>query len=180
MANELLNKAISGLSIQDVYLRECIITQKDSFDPKAPGYAEVEVQFLHRPASTKIVTVTIAGQDKQIKLLKAEFEAIFRILPPKDASEAQALEMHEVEIADMDLAEQKAEVNVKALFIAEYLITSEDLEPAAIDEFCKFNVGYHVWPYWRELTQSIGNRLRLPPIIPPFYRVPEKAQASKK
>lgn len=171
MKNDLVKKAIECLTIQDVYLRECVIKQKDEFDPKIPKYAEIEAQFLHRPLETSRLSVSIDGQDKPIDLLKAKFEGIFRILPPRNSPE-----MENVDIQNLELPNEQVLVEVRAVFIAEYLIIKDDLSEDAISEFSQFNVGYHVWPYWRELTQSISNRLRLPPIIPPLYRVPPDAQ----
>jgi len=42
----------------------------------------------------------------------------------------------------------------------------------ALDEFARYNVGYHVWPYWREYVQGTCARLGIPPVPVPMYRIP--------
>lgn len=172
MNRDLIDAAIKSLQIQDVYLRECSIVQRKDYDPKVPLYEEAEVVFLHRPTESAVVNVPIDA-DQTVSLLKAHFETIFRVLPPPGAEE-----MTGVDAKNFEETGAKALVDVRAKFTAEYVIRSP-LSEDAIGEFCKFNVGYHVWPYWRELAQSIGNRLRLPPIIPPLYLVPHDAQAAR-
>ena len=174
MNRDLIDKAIKSLKIQDVYLRECSIVQRKDYDPKTPTYDEAEVVFLHRPTETVVINIPIEGQEKPLSLLKAYYETVFRVMPPRDAEE-----MKGVDVNSFEESAAKALVDVRAKFTAEYRIDNAPLEEDAIAEFCKFNVGYHVWPYWRELAQSIGNRLRLPPIIPPLYLVPHEAQAAR-
>lgn len=62
---------------------------------------------------------------------------------------------------------------IVAVFVAKYAsnkqLASEDLEA-----FAESNVGYHVWPYWREYAQSTCARINLNPAITiPFYFVPK-------
>ncbi|RJG10956.1 hypothetical protein D3879_14855 [Pseudomonas cavernicola] len=47
------------------------------------------------------------------------------------------------------------------------------LEEEAMSTFGKVNVGYHVWPFWRELVQSTCNRVGISPISLPFYNPPK-------
>lgn len=171
MNKELLNKAIRHLAIQDVYLRECTIRQQEGYDAKVPKYPKAEVVFMHRYMSYIIREAKPEGQDNTLKYLKASYETVFRILPPRDEPE-----MSGVDLNNAAATETRALVDARAVFIAEYFIEDNALEEEAIKEFCVANVGYHVMPYWRELAQSIGNRLRLPPIIPPLYIVPAEAR----
>ena len=171
MNKELLNKAISHLVIQDVYLRECRIWQREGHDPKDPKYPIAEVVYMHRFAKYDFRNSKPDGQDKVLKYLRAHYETVFRVLPPRGSPE-----MAGVDLNDPAVTEEHAFVSARALFIAEYFITDNSLEEDAIKEFCVANVGYHVTPYWRELAQSIGIRLRLPPIIPPLYVLPPEAR----
>ena len=47
--------------------------------------------------------------------------------------------------------------------------SEEKLEPGSLKAFSKENVGYHVWPYWREFVQSSCSRLNVPLIPMPLY-----------
>lgn len=171
MNKELLNRAIRHLAIQDVYLRECKVWQQEGYDPKDPKYPNAEVVYMHRFANFDIRNSKPEGQDKVLKYLKAYYETVFRVLPPRSSKE-----MVGVDLNDPAVTEAHALVSARALFVAEYYITDNSLEDDAIKEFCVANVGYHVTPYWRELAQSIGIRLRLPPIIPPLYVLPPEAR----
>ena len=62
-------------------------------------------------------------------------------------------------------------VEIKALFSAIY-ISDTNLSEEQIEVFSKNNVGYHVWPYWREFMQSSCMRLSIDPIDAPLYFCP--------
>lgn len=171
MNKELLDKAIRHLAIQDVYLRECRVWQKEDHDPKNPKYPNAEVVYMHRFANYDIRNMKPEGQDKVQKYLKVYYETVFRVLPPHGSPE-----MIGVDLNDPAITEAHAFVSASALFVAEYFMIGDSLADDAIMEFCKMNAGYHVMPYWRELAQSIGIRLRLPPIIPPLYVLPPEAR----
>jgi len=69
-------------------------------------------------------------------------------------------------------AEEGGLLEIRAIFDAEYT-SSLEVHREEIDEFSKENVGYHVWPYWREYVQSSLARMDLPNnlISVPFYFV---------
>lgn len=60
-------------------------------------------------------------------------------------------------------------------FMLEYGLrgcSPEDLDQDAIGEFAAKNVPHNMWPYFREMVQSLATRAQLPiPTIPPF-RIP--------
>jgi hypothetical protein len=45
-----------------------------------------------------------------------------------------------------------------------YYNSKVKLESEAAIEFGKYNVGYHVWPFWREYVQSTSLRMNIPVI----------------
>lgn len=61
-------------------------------------------------------------------------------------------------------------IEITADFDAEY-VSTEELKSTDIDDFSSNNVGYHVWPYWREYVQSTVGRMDLPSTLirVPFY-----------
>jgi len=61
-------------------------------------------------------------------------------------------------------------IEIKSTYGVEY-VSEEELTTDDIDEFSKQNVGYHVWPFWREYVQSTLSRMDLPAklIRVPFY-----------
>ncbi|MEN4621766.1 hypothetical protein ABEH29_10285 [Pantoea agglomerans] len=60
-------------------------------------------------------------------------------------------------------------VVVEAEFDACYLSHSE-VTKQQLDAFSQNNVGYHVWPYWRELVQSSCAKSGINHIRVPFYK----------
>lgn len=84
--------------------------------------------------------------------------------------------------AEEDTVEQTVHFEINARFAASYYL-KDGLDDKALQEFANYNVGYHVWPYWREYVQSTCSRVGLPPIPVPLYKIPlpaSKSPASKK
>lgn len=69
-----------------------------------------------------------------------------------------------------DSVDGPAILEISAVFEAEYT-SEEEVESSELEKFANKNVGYHVWPYWREFVQSSLARLELPAdmINVPFY-----------
>lgn len=57
---------------------------------------------------------------------------------------------------------------IRATFNAIYS-TKNRVKKELIEAFSEENVGYHVWPYWREYVQSSCSRLNIPLLETPFY-----------
>jgi len=73
-------------------------------------------------------------------------------------------------VSDKDDDEDDPITEIKAKYVAEYA-SLEELNQDDIDGFSKQNVGYHIWPFWREFVQSSLTRMGLPnsTIRVPFY-----------
>jgi hypothetical protein len=163
MNKELLNIAIDALAIRDVSLHASRIAIAEEFDPVFPEYEAVNLQFRQGPKGMRRLHVQGPEAQEQIEILRVHFECAFRALAPEAAAEET--------LAD-DVREPHVLATVEATFAAYYQVNKE-LEEDAIREFVKRNVGYHIWPYWREYASSVGSRLRLPRFTLPFYRVPQ-------
>jgi len=165
MNEELLKKAINCLSINDIYLHESNINIEESFDPIQPGFDNLDVQFRHGVKKAQILEVS-TGEDNLIKILKVFFSVGFRILPPDLEKEPQD---------DVEKMNAQVLAEVSAVFTADYYLDCEEteLDKDAIDVFVQNNVGYHVWPYWREYVHSVSDRVRLPRVTVPLYKIPK-------
>jgi len=81
-----------------------------------------------------------------------------------------------------DIPGEGVYVEIKAEFCALYGLDGNANEKElhlALAEFGQFNIGYHVWPYWREYVQSVCARMGIPPIPIPMYRIPQPDSASE-
>lgn len=167
MNKELLGKAIKSLAIQEVRLRESSIKMAENFEPRAPGYESLDVQYKSGPKKSYITHMKEKDSNDDIAILNVLFNGAYRLVVPGLAPEISS---NQEEMIKNTLVE------VEATFTAEYLITSNEIEEdsAAIDEFCIYNAGYHVWPYWREYAQSTAERLRVPRIVLPMYKIPDQ------
>jgi preprotein translocase subunit SecB len=47
----------------------------------------------------------------------------------------------------------------------------EGLDEKAFMSFAELNGTYNAWPYWREFVQNITNRMQLPTLTIPVFRI---------
>lgn len=138
-----LQQAISGLVIQDVYIKSSQAQCADDFDPKSTGFDTLLVQQMHVVHRNELIEIDGGGQ-----LVRVYIRLGARWVSPEEHDEPDI------------------KAFVEADFISEYQVTAK-LEQAAIDEFALKNASYHIWPYWRELLSSQCERLRLPRVVLP-------------
>lgn len=82
----------------------------------------------------------------------------------------------EPEVAEDDDSEEDcSKLVIEARFSALYSM-DKDIDDETLKEFGRFNVPYHVWPYWREYAQSTFSRMGIEPVPIPVYRVPKTAE----
>ncbi len=84
-----------------------------------------------------------------------------------------------IEGADSHGAEPRTILRIHACFLAIYALEPSDsgaLTPEQTDAFGKVNGLFNVWPYWRELVQSVTTRMALPPLTLPVLHVTGNAQ----
>lgn len=151
MSNTLLNDAVSKLGIIDLFLIECNTERKDQFIPpyifdKEVVESEYKIQFFNT-----VKDFTTLKNDKGIEdQVLYKYNVGFRYVDKKD---------------DKDI-----KIMFTAVFAAVYQISS-DLSHEALLEFGKVNVGFNVWPYWRELASSVSNRFRIGNLTVPLYKM---------
>lgn len=162
MSANLLDSAIKGLHIQSVLLRNVTQTLAPEFEPGIGPQPRMGLQLRHRPLER--MGTTIQGNEGDIKVVRFQYECGLRF----------------IDVGQQSLPEQTAETEAKvlvelvAVFVADYVEAAGiEISDEAIELFGKRNVGYHVWPYWRELVQSQAARSMLPVPVIPFYQAPQ-------
>ena len=161
--SNLLDTAIDSLVIRDVSLRSSDIAIKEGFFPefrKEP----LLIQFQNSIQGSSLSE--IKDDENYKSILVYHYNVAFRALPqelPEDVMKNEELLKGEI------LAE------VKATFNASYYV-KETLEDEAMKAFGFANIGFHVWPYWREYASSVATRLRLPHFIVPMKRMQDIQQ----
>lgn len=161
MKEDLIKQAANCLAIQEVYLRTSNFYLANNYEPLFSGEAMFNAQFKQRLTSFRTGTLH-NEQFGERKIIQYFYECAFRLIPSELPPEVLETE---------EEAAKAVHAEVKALFAAFYAITNE-ISNDAIKEFGRYNVGYHVHPYWREYASSVATRMKLPPITIPMYKLP--------
>lgn len=163
MNKDLLKKAIKNLSIRDVILDDIEFHVSENYDPSFPQYEDLLVQYRHGVKYFQEKTYENPSDGSEHRMLIAKFECAFRVLPPDEDAD---------ELDNSEDLEKKILVQLTSEFAAYYSM-KEGIDNECIKEFMKYNVGYHVWPYWREFATSMASRIRIPSFTVPLYVIPE-------
>lgn len=134
------------LNIDSVFLRRSHVFMDDEIDPKTLLDHEPQTQSFRVAEKVKEVELVSENSDRW------EYHIFYSIglrLVEKDNEENVLFE-------------------ITAVFNAKYL-ANKKLDLEVIEAFSDENVGYHVWPYWREFVQSTCARLNIPSLSIPFY-----------
>ncbi|MGZ8927060.1 MAG: hypothetical protein ACXW03_01240 [Methylobacter sp.] len=160
MNNELLELAHSRLLIHEILLHSSEIKTNEGFCPlEKKSY---EIQFKQFVKDSKSFEAANTESDSPINFIIFHYVAGFRALP-------EGLLLHEVKESEIL---EKVEAEVVATFSAIYRLV-EEIPVEAVREFAKYNVGFNVWPFWREYASSTATRLGLQSFPIPLYRVPK-------
>jgi hypothetical protein len=168
MDKSLIDQAANALSIQGVYLRDASIRAGEDLGPQ-PGAAELSLTPQYRSGPIGRFCISSADDDavaEAPRIVIFYFETGIRLVDS---------ELVKDEDGSADIPDKSIHLEITATFAAHYLLRADadvDQILSALEEFAGCNVGYHVWPYWREYVQSTCARLGIPPVPVPLYRVP--------
>lgn len=142
-------KAQACLSIQAVRLQSSQIDKKEDTRAESIGELVGSIYGFHGVSGVLQRTAT-ASDEKQLWIYDFHYKVGVKVAAKND-DEANLVE-------------------IKSTYCVEYY-SNEELSKEDIHGFSKDNVGYHVWPYWREYVQSTLSRMDLPAKIikVPFY-----------
>lgn len=65
-------------------------------------------------------------------------------------------------------------VFLEAMFELAYEPHADEDDPNEddLDHFAFANATFNAWPYWRELAQSMTQRMGIPPVVVPVFKIP--------
>lgn len=153
--SEAFEKAKKALSIKSVTLSRSYVALNDEVDPDIDA-SIAEIQGFR--GVKKVKETSIESEEGSFWEYHFFYTCGLRLVEDS------------VEETDQPENDAEAVVEIKATFIARY-VADVKIEKSMIEAFSQDNVGYHVWPYWRELVQSSCSRLDIAPIETPFYFV---------
>lgn len=155
--NELLKSAIENLAIFTVSLRNGHTHIGEGFNSLNVNATPKKSQSFRTVVKIEAVEMVKEGDDNPPKLFYTfHYEVGSRLVPLEHSDEESSEE------------DQEAIITIEARFEAIYRAKRE-LEKEELQAFAARNVGYNVWPYWREYLQSTCNRMGITPIKVPFY-----------
>lgn len=177
MDESLCGAAADALNIRAVFLRSGDIRCQRGFVPFIENDLSLVPQYRVVPTEFRIVTATNQESGESTKNAMFFFTAGVRLV------DSALLEPGE---AQKKLPNDAVYVEIETEFCAYYEMNGAADETelrSALEEFGRYNVGYHVWPYWREYVQNVCARIGIPPIPVPMFRLSQmapKAELRKK
>ncbi|HGM5834611.1 TPA: hypothetical protein ACKP36_003031 [Serratia marcescens] len=154
---ELLKNAIENLAIYSVTMRDSIVKFGDGINSLNINGISKKSQSFRRISKIEVIEMKVQGKDDSAKLFYSfHYEVGSRLVNPEDH------ESGDEAIPSM--------LCIEATFEAIYQAKKE-LEKNELEAFSAKNVGYNVWPYWREYLQSTCSRVGVNPIKVPFYHM---------
>jgi hypothetical protein len=155
--NKLLKEAQGLLSISQVHVRDLRveISDKENF----MSLSRIKKSRQSYNTMVKIDEVGLSNEDGSNK----RFYYLFRY----------AIGVRLINADDEGKEDAESLVVIEAEFDACYLAKKE-VKKEALEAFSVNNVGYHIWPYWRELVQSSCAKMGINVIKVPYYKMTNK------
>ena len=158
-----LNHAQKALAIMDVVLKKGDVEVRDDI-------ASIDESFLR---SARVQYYQFVGEIEEIEFEDSEsgknawlylfsYHAGARVVPSEEMDEATD-------------KEYEPAIQIQSIFKSRYR-AQEKLTEECVQAFSEHNVGFNVWPYWREFVQSSSLRIGMPSPIPvPLYKLSRPA-----
>lgn len=163
--NSCLKSAQNSLCIQSVNLRESEIFVRDDIDLSELDRAETASQSFRMVVRAKEISLTDpeGGDDAW------DYRFIYSV-------GIRLIYLSEEDESTKD--DYKPILEIVADFEVKY-ISLNKLNKEELKAFSTDNVGYHVWPYWREYVQSTCARIDLSPALEvPVYIISRNDEKS--
>lgn len=159
--NSCLKSAQNSLCIQSVNLKESKIFVRDDIDLSTLDRDETAVQSFRLAGRVKEITLTDPEGGEVILDYCFIYSAGIRLIFSNEKEESTK-------------DEYKPILEIAGVFVAKYLSRNQ-LNEDELKAFSADNVGYHVWPYWREYVQSACSRIGFSPAFEvPVYIIPRR------
>jgi hypothetical protein len=149
---EALQRAIRGLSVHDVYLKNSEFFTKDGWDPKRPDDIDLIYQFMTGVERSEVFGLSEEAEGNVKNFFAVYIKVGCRLVAGDTDSDSDAIF-----------------AQVEATFVAEYMLSPDfaETDEEALTAFAVENASFHVWPYWREYLMATCARLNLPKVALP-------------
>ncbi|MFQ3393540.1 hypothetical protein P9477_08825 [Enterobacter mori] len=150
--NELLKSSIEALSIMHINIRESEVKLSDGYN--AFNFNSVTKKTQSFRNIKKIEAIELVNEeDSSTNQLYYSFHYSLglRFVTPTQAEEHERV------------------LTIEALYEAIYR-SKRELSKEELEEFAKQNVGFNVWPFWREFVQNSTSRMGINSVSVPFFK----------
>ncbi|MAK92286.1 MAG: hypothetical protein CMI08_03245 [Oceanospirillaceae bacterium] len=145
--SDFLQKAQQALMFESVLLRDSKINMKESIDVRDWSQAKIINQSLSGVYAIKHEEAEKEDDGSRFWIYTFFYETGIRCVP-------------EQEEADSSNEDYQPFLEIRVKWSVRYWSKSA-LPEESLHAFSVDNVGYHVWPYWREYVQSTSARMGL-------------------
>lgn len=158
MDKELIQEAISKLTIKQIALRQSDFKISKEYDPVI-GSGDIKYQMRGNLISVETLEIESdeAEADQGLGTVRFIVETAIRILP-----------------GSVDTPEEE-DSSVLVELIAQHAmyfnLLTNDASDECLKEFGKINCLFQVWPYWRELVQSHLAKAQIPVFALPMFKI---------
>lgn len=149
---DLLKSAISALSITNIFIRQSNISLSDGCN-----------SFNFNDFKKKNQSFRTVKRIEAIELVDETEKANNRLFYSFHYSVGTRFIDNSEDTSDDPLF--IIEADFEAIYLSKKELSKEELE-----EFAKQNVGFNVWPFWREYVQSTCSRMGITSVKVPFYK----------
>lgn len=152
---DLARPVSANVEIRSINLQEASV--KSRIDPRASVPDDIYLRQSFRASHD-----ARKGESDIAVYVDLLFEAFQGAAPGEELEGDEDLEGTEAALISLD-----------ARYTLVYSLPSgSDFEPDALDAFAELNGTYNVWPYWRELVQTVTGRAGMASVVVPVLRLP--------
>lgn len=159
MNKELLEHAKNHLSIQQITIAKSGFEM--FYDPSDSDMSLIQFQSYKYTKSMDVYDY-LNGQKSVIYRYALGLRACLALNEQSEVDQSFEANQAQDSVMFKTLYEIEAEYDVPYLYV-------EEIAEECLEEFGKFNVGFHVWPFWREYVQSTASRMGVTPPSIGFY-----------
>jgi hypothetical protein len=176
MDQKLIKQAADALSIRAVFLHQSSLKLKEKFIPQFVENDDLMLvpQYRGGPiGECDLLTESGAGKKNKVTTVVFFFSAGIRLVDKRSLDTAGSAP---------DSEANDIYVEIEADFALHYRLKDEvdaGKLTKAFEEFGRFNIGYHAWPYWREYVQSTCARVGIPTIPVPMFQLPKSKKETR-
>ncbi len=169
MSHELLSKAVSLLTIQEIILGEANVRLDPSLNVHAP-----DLNLTAKMSEgDQVLCEQVSGKTpdgKDCRFIRLGFRFVLRLVGP-GGFEVTPAEKEQGAPTIPASADENVKVTIEALLKGVYAVAGDGFPENEVVQAFIANAKFQVWPYWREFVTQMVARMNLPTVTIAPYQV---------